>query len=109
MNVLEKAVEVKRVPSLAELEAGLQCEFKKAKDMNSFAFHIHGKEAKALCGAETIFLGTKTVTVKGVLLSLPHQNGGWFWCADCGAAFTGEPKSVFTDALTSRGRVPQHH
>jgi hypothetical protein len=101
VNVLETAVEAEKAPSLSELEAGLTSEFKRAKDMNSFAFHICGKEARGLCGTKNLFYGTKTVTVEGVLLSLPHQNGGWFWCVTCAAAFTGKPEQFFLNSRIS--------
>ena len=93
-NVMETTTV--KVPSIAELEIGLQCDFKRAQDMRTAAFHVQGLGGKVLCDATDIFLGTKVLTVEGVLLSLGHQNGAWFWCVDCGAAFTGLDKETFT-------------
>lgn len=105
MNVLEN--EVKVVPTAAELEAGLQCDFKRAQDMHTSAFHIQGLGGKVLCGATDIFLGTKELTVEGVMLSLPRQNGAWFWCAKCAAAFTGESEEFFLESRYVRKGI--HH
>lgn len=94
------------VPSTAELETVVHCEFKRAQDMHTAAFHVQGLGGKVLCGAPDIFLGTKILSVEGVLLSLGHQNGAWFWCVDCGSAFTGLDKETF--AARRFQRTPIH-
>lgn len=91
-----------KVPSTAELEMVVQCDFKRAQDMHSSAFHIQGLGGKVLCGATDIFLGTKVLSVEGVLLSLGHQNGAWFWCVECGSAFTGLDRESFTQRRLQR-------
>ena len=102
MKVMENSVEVVAVPSAAELEAGLQCEFTRAQDMASAAFHVQGSEGNALCGTSSIFPSSKTLTVEGVMLSVKHQNGAWWWCATCAAAFTGQPEQLFNDTRYRR-------
>jgi hypothetical protein len=79
-------------------------EYKEARDMHSSAFHIEKEEGQPLCGTTNSLYGTKPVTVEGVLSTLDKQHGGWHWCADCGAAFTGEPKSLFIETRYSRGK-----
>jgi hypothetical protein len=121
VNVLENAVEseaipplvevelvpslvaVEAIPSLTELEVELHYDFKKAKDMVSSAFHIQGKEGTALCGTSAIFCGTKTVDVEGIMVSLRHQNGGWWWCEKCAAAYTGHAEQFFEKSRIHHG------
>lgn len=78
-------------------------EYKQARDMHSSAFHIELEQGKPLCGTDNAMYGNKPVTVEEVLNSLDKQHSGWHWCAGCGSAFTGEPKSVFIETRHSRG------
>jgi hypothetical protein len=78
-------------------------EFKQARDMHSAAFHIEKEQGQPLCGSDNAMYGNKAVTVEEVLNSLDKQHSGWYWCAGCGSAFTGEPKSVFIETRHSRG------
>lgn len=94
-----------KVPSAEELEIVVQCDFKRAQDMHTAAFHVQGLGGKVLCGATDIFLGTKVLSVEGVLLSLGHQNGSWFWCVDCGTAFTGLDKETFAQRRFQRTSI----
>jgi hypothetical protein len=116
-NVLENAVKAEEAPSLAglvvevevaptiaELELELHYDFKKAKDMMSPAFHVQGKEGTALCGSAAIFYGTKTVDVEGIMVSLRHQNGGWWWCEKCAAAYTGHTEQFFAESRVHHGQ-----
>lgn len=121
VNVLDSAVEIEAIPSLgevelapslvpieatpsiAELEVELHYDFKRAKDMVSAAFHIQGKEGTALCGTTAIFYGTKIVDVAGIMVSLRHQNGGWWWCEKCAAAYTGQTEQFFAKSRIHHG------
>lgn len=78
-------------------------EYKEARDMHSFAFHIEKDKGQPLCGTTNSLYGTKTITVEEVLNSLDKQHSGWHWCAGCGSAFTGEPASLFIETRNSRG------
>lgn len=78
-------------------------EYKEARDMHSAAFHIEKEQGKPLCGTTNSMCGTKPVTVEEVLNSLNKQHSGWYWCAGCGSAFTGEPKETFVATRHSRG------
>lgn len=79
-------------------------EFKQARDMHSFAFHIEKGQGNPLCGTTNAMYGNKVVTVDEVLNSVDKQHGGWYWCAKCAEAFTGQPASVFVEARNSRGK-----
>lgn len=123
VNVLENAVEVEAIipslvevetplslvetgetdPSISELEIELHYVFKKARDMMSSAFHVQGKEGTALCGTTAIFYGTKTIDVEGIMVSLRHQNGGWWWCEKCAAAYTGQTEQFFAESRIHHG------
>lgn len=121
VNVLENAAEIEAVPSLVdaelvpslvtvepvhsitELELELDYDFKKAQDMTSPAFHIQGKEKTALCGTTDIFYSTKPIDVAGIMVSLRHQNGGWWWCEKCAAAYTGQTEQFFAKSRIHHG------
>ena len=79
-------------------------EYKQARDMHSFAFHIEKEKGAPLCGTRNSMYDTEPVTVEKVLGSLDMQHGGWYWCAGCGSAFTGEPESLFRETRFSRGK-----
>lgn len=78
-------------------------EYKQARDMHSSAFHIEKEQGQPLCGTTNSMYGTKPVTVEEVLNSLDKQHSGWYWCAGCGSAFTGESKETFVATRHSRG------
>lgn len=69
-------------------------EFKQARDMWSFAFHVEDKEGLALCGAKSVMSGTEEVTAQKIISSLHLQHGGWYWCPSCASTLTGESKET---------------
>lgn len=70
-------------------------EFKQARDMWSFAFHVEDKEGYALCGAKSAMGGTEEVTAEKIMSSLHMQHGGRYWCPACASVLTGESKETF--------------